>query len=62
MCVRSFIPFQSSRTPTHVLPPYTHQTLRTMDGDKILLAGASLNGLYGLQIFSDQDKAAGTWG
>tara|TARA_Y100000746_G_scaffold219779_1_gene217600 strand:+ start:199 stop:300 length:102 start_codon:yes stop_codon:yes gene_type:complete len=33
-----------------------------MDGDKILLAGAALYGLYGLQIFSDQDKAAGAWG
>jgi len=32
-----------------------------MDGDKILLAGAALNGLYGLQIFSDQDKAAETF-
>ena len=33
----------------------------TMSGDKILLAGAAMNGLYGLQIFSDQDKAAGAW-
>ena len=32
-----------------------------MSGDKILLAGAAMNGLYGLQIFSDQDKAAGAW-
>jgi hypothetical protein len=33
-----------------------------MSGDKILLAGAAMNGLYGLQIFGDQDKAAGAWG
>jgi len=33
-----------------------------MSGDKLLLAGAAMSGLYGLQIFGDQDKAAGAWG
>ena len=28
----------------------------------LLLAGAAMSGLYGLQIFGDQDKAAGAWG
>ena len=46
-------------------PPTSSKHLNaseTMSGDKILLAGAAMSGLYGLQIFGDQDKAAGAWG